>query len=380
MDWYPTCDRQVGLPGAQLVPVRRVWTLAVAVAVLASGCTTPPQVTPSVETPQASAAPVPASAAATQSPAPAPLWPQLEPQFVEDGMPSPDGGPMLWPLPWDDGAWNPDAWGPDPEFHTSIVRYGFINESAKIVVSPRYAEYAYCFKGGRPSRVVAAREHAIDVLTLGGTVVRTIATAREQSPLTAVLECVNDTSIVWAASSEGRTEWQEVYSLSTGTRLSRAEKPGGLCAEGPGYSDGPTPDPAATPTGTADHVGGGWTLNAAGTVYTNEETQATVAAEVASDPAAPVLTLSECAGAELGFLSCQLGQGMGILFDRRGQVTPFGGLGAPSAGTTVLNTDQPCNITVPPRYAWTTTGTYQGYIDGDGNWRYREPLRKTLKD
>jgi len=325
--------------------MRRLWSLLlVALVLAAAGCTIPlPPIGPTSVPPPVDSSPHQAQPST--------------PGFVPAAMPWTDGGPMLWPLSFDDGAGDPGDWS-DARFSTAIVRTGFLDASGQAAVAPTYVSFDYCVRSGRPSRVVALRERAVDVLALDGTVTSTIATSWDWSKQWASISCRNDKTVVLFVNSEGDLTWQQVLSLSTGKKLPpepEATVLGDHCAA-------PDLTPASKlPDGYSPDVGG-WGASGDQETYVNVETQASVqTAQTGS---------IWCSADPSGFLTCSGGP-IPVVYDKTGQVTAF----ASVTSDWVLA----CAFPRQP-YVWAIAGRVRGYIDADGAWHYQEPVYTTVNE
>ena len=334
---------------------RRTGIVAVAaMAVLATGCTTPAPVAPSPVTPSGEITP------ATSATVPATPSSQSTPPIA---MPWTDGGPMLWPVAWDDGSG--DLHPRDGGVPTSaLVWHGFLDATAHVVVSPKYVLYDYCVRDGRPSRVVAFRHGVIDVLALDGTVTSTIkAGVTDQEVQLAELLCRDDRSV---ALFNRFDSWQRIFDLSTGKRL--PPEPEDSLGEGACPGDVAL-FPEELPAGYPHDAGGGWAYTSPDQpVYLNISTHATIAPS--RDDADGLGPITDCGGGVLGFLNC-LGPAWPLVFDKNGKVTPFASVSIDSTVT--------CKVGHAP-FAWATLAGVQGYIDEDGVWHYQEPSRTHLVD
>jgi hypothetical protein len=277
-----------------------------------------------------------------------------------------DGGPMLWPVPFDDGAG-----GIEPGWRPALTRYGFVDAAARVVVQPRYTAYDYCITQGHPSRVVAVDGYAVDVLALDGTVTKTIKTPRDAGseaprPGERAIVCL-DSRIVLYTFGEGVVGWQESYDVASGKPATSADP---LRAEDlvPDSVDDPDPGPAQLPEGYLAYVGGGWVSDqgpdsseAEPATFLNIDTQAVV------EPG-DVLGQAGCWGTA-GFLVCSNAV-LSFVYDSRGAPTRFREVTSDGV------------LTVPPGapYLWAVAGDTQGYIDLDGTWHYRESIYTSLKD
>jgi len=258
----------------------------------------------------------------------------------------------------------------------AITRFGFLDASARMVLPPQYAEYDYCQSGARPSRVVAARDGAIDVLALDGTVNRTITTARGSEDANGVtfLWCLGNKTVVLARldPETNRALWQRVFDVSTGKKL----PPLSLKAlDALWNAPDPNPCPADKPIPASDlgdflaDVGGGW-AEAIGNTYVNVNTGASVTPPdwlVGSDADDPV---GGCSG-YWGFLSCGNAQ-LSVVYDKFGSLTPFQDVGTAGDAVGCVVSNQP--------YQWATAGNVRGYVDADGAWHYQEQVYTTIKD
>lgn len=282
------------------------------------------------------------------------------------GMPWPGGGPALWPVSRDSGAQT--EYGGSLE----VVRLGFLDASAREVVPRRYLRFDYCLSGGRPTRVVASRAGAIDVIELDGTVTRTIKLSLAENQLDwQILWCRDDKTVA----IEGWDDRVE-YDLSTGAKLARnktvaddircradnddseEEFPDGDYPEegfpGGDYYEEELPD------GYDRYEGGGWASKTESgdepTHYINIETSAVVKAPV---------TQWGCDG-DSGYLVCPAGRFVPSVYDKNGRLTGFAHVGSIHPGD--------CNWSRMPElpYLWAWAGKVQGYIDKDGAWRYQE--------
>ena len=320
----------------------KAFRVGVAATVLAAsllaGCATRPPADPSV----------PPTSAVTEtnvgSPAPTDAPPTNAPPtgtFAPVAMPWPgDDGPVLWPLTWDSGA--TDELGSS----SGVTRYGFLDESAREVVSPLYLRFDYCLSNGRPSQIVAAREGAIDVLALDGSVTRTIKTSQDVYGLLLRDIWCRDNLTVAAQNEDG---WDE-YDLATGTKLAKKLDSAVMCR--PMIEEPPLPD------GYPNWEFGGWASDSldeeAVTKYINLQTSAVVT---------PSPTTGTCQGAS-GYLNCQ-SRSFSTVYDSSGQLTDFATVVAPNMG------DCSSYQMPDPPYLWAVAGRVQGYIDRTNAWHYQ---------
>lgn len=285
------------------------------------------------------------------------------PGFVPVAMPWTDGGPMLWPLVWDDGSGNPES---EENFSRAVMWTGFLDATAHAVVAPKYATYDYCAKNGRPSRVVALRDGAIDVLALDGTVTRTIKTPGHDQAIGSSIACRDDKRVAVYSAPEGQLDWQVVFDLSTGKKLpaeSKASLEQWNC-----LSDATLPA-SKLPKGYPVDARGGWAADQDETIFINIETHATIVTKKNTKQAS-AWGVTSCAGDSSGFLICSGGL-LPLVFDKNAKVTPFANVG----NTWVLS----CEFPQAP-FVWATSAGIQGYIDLSGAWHYQEPARTTLHD
>ncbi|MCL2782332.1 MAG: hypothetical protein FWD74_12775 [Actinomycetia bacterium] len=288
--------------------------------------------------------------APTASPATGPTAPPALP------MPWSDGGPMLWPLPLNDGA-APVTY-PTP-FPRKSVKYGFLDAAARVVAAPRYGAVDYCLDHGRPSRVVALRGAALDVLALDGTVTRTIQTKAGSSTHAPTVCCLGDTVAAFAQ-DQGVFEWQQTFRLDTG-KLDPAAKRitvNSMDKLHPNPTDEP---PSPLPRSYPVYAGGGWAESRAHPErYLNLTTRAR-----------RTVPGTTCRGT-LGFLVCgDLTTALPMVYDQNGHLTDFADveqqITLPNASTAIP-------------FAWAVSGNVQGYIDRAGAWHFQEPLYQSLTD
>ena len=315
---------------------------AVAVAAVLAGCATkpspqrPPEVTASANVqPTVSARTRPDTSTSPSEGA----RPQPNKSVA---MPWSDGGPALWPLPWDNGAEGQDG---DTR---PIQLLGFLDAFAREVVPPKYASFDYCLTGDRPTRLVALREGAIDLVNLDGVVALTIKIPADADGL--ILWCDNNKSV---ATRDLGGAWN-VYDLATGKPAKVSTFPDDTeCRELPDPDSGPEA-PEGYPTNALE----GWWSDAEGdkeaTKYFYPETGAVVE---------PPSTVWHCSG-DSGYLNC-FGRLNQSVYDRNGKLTDFANVGGVPFGD--------CNDTRLPElpYLWATAGGVQGYIDRNNTWRYQ---------
>ena len=252
---------------------------------------------------------------------------------------------MLWPALGNNGAAN--EYG-----QSGAWFYGFVDKSGVRVQTPKYTSFDYCLQGGRPTRMVATRDKAIDVIDLGGKVTRTIAVSASANELTDdYLWCRNNTSV--ALFSGG--EWEE-YNLSTGAKIQSSLREAECAAPTEEVVDLPLPD------GYPSYRMGGWASDAQEpeATFINLETKATVK------------SATYCLGVE-GYLNC-VGRLVPTVHDKFGQLTEFSMVESVELGK--------CNRARLPAlpYLWATAGRVEGYIDKNSTWHYQQSLDANVNE
>lgn len=271
--------------------------------------------------------------------------------FTPVAMPWSDGGPALWPLPWESGAESEDGWG------RSLTRYGFLDASAREAVPPRYLNFEYCMDGGRPLRVVAAREGAVDVIDFDGTVTATIKTGASADQASWQSLWCRDNKILVIDTG---ADWDR-YDLSSGAKLA----PEPFNNDDRCEDRGQEPDlPAEYPTDAY----GGWAsndndLNRDATAYLNLETKAVVK---------PGPEYWYCVG-NSGYLNCT-GRLFTGVYDKFGKLTDF----ALVQDRNIGGCNYPRVADTP--YLWAVDGSVEGYIDRTGAWHYQTSLYSNAND
>jgi hypothetical protein len=282
------------------------------------------------------------------------LPPAVEAELLDDGMPSLDA--MLYPL---SAAVDIDAYDDGDR----RVRYGFVDAAAKLVFDLDYLAYSYCFADGIPTRLVAALPDRVDIIALDGKIVRSIPAKARQ-----YVWCHNNSQVVYYDSNEGVWVGRDTYDLATG-RLLKSE---GAAAEGdedpgpwPAYPDDePLPEP---PPGFS-YDSDGW----ANFAIDSTGRRAWLPATAATIDLPTGYTPTQAIG---GFLQLDSESNLpSIILNSRGQLTEFSSLQQPD----ITNWDAGKTFAVP--YWQAESADYIGFVDADGQWRYRQAKHFELED
>jgi hypothetical protein len=263
-------------------------------------------------------------------------------------MPWPDGGAMLWPLEQtaaDDSA---------------ADKFGFIDQSAKIVVEPKYSDYAICFSDGAPVKALGRLSGKVDVLDIAtGRVERSIKAADRS-----YLACHEGKYLLNEEGDEdGHVAYREIYNIDTGKLVSQdsdfyygeeghpvpwKEDDGGAVWE--------PPDEPALPDGYPVYIGGDFASNDAGDRVKNVSTGAEFAVPDGYTADSAVGDLLLCSGEDSG----------SIILDAAGRNTGF----LTMDQLWIADADQSDPLEMP--YYWATSATRQGYVDAAGHWYFQQ--------
>ncbi|MDR1790365.1 MAG: hypothetical protein LBR20_01645 [Propionibacteriaceae bacterium] len=328
-----------------------------AVLLLLCGCALSPDT--SLPSPSASTAPPTSTTEPTASPA-ADLLPAQQDVIPDLSWDLTEH--MLWAV--DERATVGGAYEP-----AGVNRTGFVNEKAELVIPPKYLNYDYCFADGIPTRLVGRLQGSFEVWQLDGTLEKVIETNDDAYSV----RCSQNSLLISEEYTEGMPVSRTIYSLDTGEVLHHWTD---FVFEDPAYGPWPAYGAAEAPSGTeiAAAAGGEFveTFPDNGFATNEERTRFLNLASGKIWDAPENYFMNGWAGP---FLFLYSSQGLpSRIYTNAGELTGY------SYVTDFILDDFDSGDDITAPYYWADGGGYQGYIDADGRWRYRENAYYFLED